>query len=106
MGNEDEIIEAMFGLGRYLGYPDCCIREFWDFEKLASNAYKQALFTDERQVAQSHPRIYLSGYIPCNACFRAYTDEELVERIEQNRKHPEPFPQYEHPRYESPGERW
>lgn len=67
-------------LGRYLGYPDCCIESFI------------LDLTDQSRIANRGKRkLTGTGYIPCAVCNKK-TIKELKEAIVANRLHPEDFP--------------
>lgn len=75
-------------LGRYLGYPDCCIEAF------VSHAQSNYRDTSDAVLERTHPKMHLRGYIPCNDCFNTFTEDELIARIQERRQHPEPFPHF------------
>jgi hypothetical protein len=68
--------------GRWLGYPECCIQDFL----LRFDTYNPS-------VAYVKRPLHGTGFVPCPICSATYTDEELIAKIEANRKCPLPFPQ-------------
>ena len=68
--------EAMPALGKYLGYPSCCINEF------SNNFGKKKIV--KRKLSGT-------GYVPCFYCNQKTTNELLLE-IRRNRICPDEFP--------------
>lgn len=64
-------------LGKYLGFPDCCVDEF----------------TTEDFV-QGRRKLCGTGYVPCKTCNEGKTEQELVEVINHNRFCPDEFPNW------------
>lgn len=62
-------------VGRYFGYPECCIKDFMSRDEAPE---------EKRQLCGS-------GYIPCPDCNNKETYQILIE-INRNRVHYEPFP--------------
>lgn len=65
-------------LGKFLGFPDCCIKAF----------LKQM----NEMRPPSHERLKGTGYVACSDCVDKYTDMELMSKITVNRLCPTPFP--------------
>jgi len=60
-------------LGRHFGYPECCIEEFGS-------------------VKNTGRKLNGTGFVPCVACDEKKTSEELINEINERRKHALPFP--------------
>lgn len=60
-------------LGRYFGYPECCIRAFLEQDLPDFSTFDG------------------TGFRPCRAC-NALPRHEVLTGIAQRRQHPEPFP--------------
>lgn len=60
--------------GRFFGYPECCIEAFVSFESVGVTR-----------------KLDGTGYKPCQAC-NQLPEAVLIERINQNRICPIPFP--------------
>lgn len=60
-------------LGRYFGYPDCCIRAFLEQDFPTDGPFDG------------------TGYRPCHAC-AALPRDQVLEGIARRRRHHEPFP--------------
>lgn len=78
--------------GKYLGYPKCCIDEFDTRAFAKPSAY---LDTPREVLQRTHSKIHHKGYVPCDACFATYSEDQLIERIQANRQHSVPFPHYD-----------
>lgn len=72
------IIESRHILGRYYGYPECCIR----------------FFCDESRNKKKRHKLAGTGYIPCHDC-NQLGENELIAKILKNRIAPTDFPQKE-----------
>ena len=72
-------------LGKRLGYPECCIKEF----VARCNSFK---FTTKRipyRVSKN------TGFVPCSYCsWKILTKQCTLEDLIQNRKVKTPFPNY------------
>ena len=68
-------------IGRYYGYPDCCIQAFAKFEHM---------FVITTQIRQ----LFGTGFVPCMACCSSKTEDELVAEINERRQHPTPLKPY------------
>lgn len=67
-------------IGSHLGYPSCCIKEFYDdFDKLNAST-------------KSDRPLYGTGFLCCIDCAQTKTEAQLLMEIRANRKHPLPFP--------------
>lgn len=77
MNTEDMDIEQ-FGL--HLGYPECCVESF-----IIDVALCRFLTRPERKLSGT-------GFIPCAKCDECMTEEQLIKRINEARKHPTKFP--------------
>lgn len=60
-------------LGRYFGYPECCIRAFLEQDFERGGPFDG------------------TGYRPCRTC-ATRPEAEVLAHIASRRKHPEPFP--------------
>lgn len=65
-------------LGKYFGYPKCCVEEFLKFEHM-----------------QDVRKLYGTGFIPCKKCNETKSRRELKSEIARNRICPTPFPKQE-----------
>jgi hypothetical protein len=72
-------------VGKYLGYPKCCIE---DFVKRGDKGWKAA--TKEQKKVINRKR---TGFIPCHQCaIRVIMKETTILGLLKNRKHRSPFP--------------
>jgi hypothetical protein len=73
-------------LGRYFGYPDCCILNFL--------GRGMALHMGYMKLASISGKLPLegTGYVPCPVC-RQRSEDELKAEIGNRRQCPLPFPQ-------------
>lgn len=62
--------------GSLYGYPECCVAAFCD-----DLTDMNKLMDPERGAR----KLTGTGYIPCSTCNTAYSEEQLIERINQNR---------------------
>lgn len=67
-------------IGRYFGYPECCIEDF--------NSRENALtINEDQQKANSN------GFIPCPACSKEIVEGKVtIDELIKDRIHPEKFP--------------
>lgn len=79
MNTEDMDMEQ-FGL--HLGYPECCVESFID--DVVSGGF---LTRGERKLSGT-------GFVPCAKCDECMTEEQLKNKINENRKHPTTFPDH------------
>lgn len=63
-------------MGRFLGFPECCILDFCSRKGVPKKARK----------------LSGSGFIPCLECSNTYSEIELIDHINKNRTFSEPFP--------------
>ena len=75
-------------LGRYFGYPECCIADF--LKRLET-------FQKTSKSPKVHRKLNGSGYVPCAECAKL-SRETLIANIETNRIHDQPFPKDGHRR--------
>lgn len=74
-------------LGRYFGYPDCCILHFCGRAVVMQMGYlKMAAIPPGNPFDET-------GYVPCPSCRQNRTKEHMLATITQNRKCPLPFPE-------------
>lgn len=76
-------LTSFIELGRYFGYPDCCIEAFLD-----------RLYTPGDVLEDSNKvnnKMHGTGYVPCPDCYEK-SKEELISTIKANRICKEPFP--------------
>lgn len=65
-------------IGSYLGYPKCCIDYFGSVVMPLGGVPTRKLNG--------------TGFIPCPECNDKYTEQELIDIINENRQSPFPFP--------------
>lgn len=63
-------------MGSQLGYPSCCIEDF--LERVAYTA-------DRSHSTACYRKLSGSGFVPCSACDAKYSEEELINVINNNR---------------------
>lgn len=79
-------IERFQTLGKYFGYPDCCIRQF--LNDSINGTYNEP----DRNIEGNY-----SGFVPCRKCkAKIEAGETTLAGLIKNRAHPQPFPQ-DHP---------
>lgn len=69
-------------LGRYFGFPECCIDEFIEYITGEKNPF-------ERETR----KLEGTGYIPCVECNKKSVGE-LIDQIEKSRTYHRPFPEH------------
>lgn len=63
-------------MGSQLGYPSCCIEDF----------LKRVTYTADRSYRTAcYRKLSGSGFVPCSACDAKYSEEELINVINNNR---------------------
>ena len=63
-------------MGSQLGYPSCCIEDFLErVTYTADRSYRTACYR----------KLSGSGFVPCSACDAKYSEEELINVINNNR---------------------
>ena len=63
-------------MGSQLGYPSCCIEDFLErVTYTADRSYRTACYR----------KLSGSGFVPCSACDKKYSEEELINVINNNR---------------------
>lgn len=70
-------------LGIYYGFPICCMGSFCKNDNLARGETSHI----------RHPKLFLTGFLPCDDCFENKTDEQLLAEIAEHRKAEYPFPE-------------
>lgn len=74
-------------VGKFLGYPKCCINEFIE------NVRTNTAFGWKRDLAGQYKGAWSGGFIPCTKHAARIIDEgKLVHRIIRNRISSRPFP--------------
>jgi len=73
--------------GIWLGYPKCCVEAFERKTHLPQGK-SGTCGPRERRV------LYGTGFVPCRTCSENNTEEELIIKINANRKDPWPFKRY------------
>ncbi len=72
-------------LGKYLGYPECCIKQF--MEDGPSYKLRIAKFPGLRELLNG------AGFVPCDVCVNKLMVKEVrLDDLIQNRQCPIPFP--------------
>lgn len=79
-------MEHFISLGRYFGYPDCCIEDFLYRVELIKALRKQGL-----KPKPPKRKLQGTGYVPCPKCNKLDA-ATLVRTINANRGHDKPFP--------------
>lgn len=74
-----------YGLGQYLGFPECCIKQFF-----ASSIDR---LKEQHQKLSTHP-FRGTGYVPCDHCITLDADElkDTINNNNNNRVFQHPFP--------------
>lgn len=79
MDTEDMDMEE-FGL--HLGYPECCVKSF--IVDVVTGGF----------LTRGERKLNGTGFIPCAKCSEGMTEQQLVDKINENRKHTSVFPDY------------
>lgn len=74
---------SMVALGRYFGFPSCCVTAFFDHTD-PDIGYGQAC---------GQRKLHGTGFIPCSWCNLVKSEQHLMDEIASNRICPTPFPQ-------------
>lgn len=69
-------------MGRYYGYPQCCIEHFQQ---------RWSMSPFERAIDLADQPLRFTGYVACIDCRTTKTVDELIETIESRRECPQPF---------------
>lgn len=78
---------VQYVIGMFLGYPECCIVNF--FDRLV--AFRKGRLDDEGKEF----KLANSGYVPCPVCNATKSEKELLETINTRRLSSVPFPDFE-----------
>lgn len=74
-----------YEVGKYLGYPECCIKWFSE-ERIEKHPSEHIPLTQEQKAVHGY-----RGFIPCPDCAAKVTEETLPTLI-KDRQSPHPFP--------------
>lgn len=70
--------------GLYFGYPQCCINSFIKHATVPLWYESITLYPEGRKLSGT-------GYVPCPECNAKFTEKELIDNINKNRRHDVPF---------------
>ncbi len=79
--NRDNKLPYYYLIGKYFGYPECCIADF-------CSRTDSTTITDEQDKAHDY-----SGFIPCHSCsVKIINNEITIHDLIKNRSCNKPFP--------------
>ena len=79
-------MDHFISLGRYFGYPECCIEDFLYRVELIKEQKKRGLKQEKIK-----RKFHGTGYVPCPQCNKLDM-ATLIRTINANRGHDKPFP--------------